>query len=90
MLKDHLPGGKYSNPDESVQAETASVPKTNVISERDFAMLDRQVRLKPNATIIALEAVIMYANNQTQEWVEEQTAGDREKLFSLARKRQNS
>ena len=50
-------------------------------------MLDRQVRLKPNATLIALEAVIMYANNQTQEWVEEQTAGDRDKLFALARKK---
>ena len=46
MLEDHLPGGKYSSPDETVQAETTSVPKTNVISERDFAMLDRQVRLK--------------------------------------------
>ena len=87
MLEDHLPGGKYSSPDETVQAETTSVPKTNVISERDFAMLDRQVRLKPNATLIALEAVIMYANNQTQKWVEEQTAGDREKLFALARKK---
>jgi hypothetical protein len=39
---------------------TPSVPKTNVISERFcHAMLDRQVRLKPNATLIALEAVIM-------------------------------
>ena len=28
----------------------------------------------------------MYANNQTQEWVEEQTAGDRERLFTIARK----
>ena len=50
-------------------------------------MLDRQVCLKPNATLIALEAVIMYANDQTQKWVEEQTAGDREKLFALARKK---
>ena len=87
MLMDHLPGGKYSDPDEKMQAETVSVPKTNAVSERDFAILDRQVRLKPNATLIALEAVIMYANNQTQEWVEEQTAGDREKLFALARKK---
>ena len=50
-------------------------------------MLDRQVRLKPNATLIALEAVIMYANNQTQKWVKEQTVGDHEKLFALARKK---
>ena len=34
MLEDHLPGGKYSSPDETVQAETTSVPKTNIISER--------------------------------------------------------
>ena len=87
MLEDHLPGGQYSDPDENIQAETTSVPKTNNISERDFAMLDRQVRLKPNATLIALEAVIMYANNQTQEWVEEQTTGDCERLFALARKK---
>ena len=29
----------------------------------------------------------MYANNQFKEWVEEQTAGDRDKLFALARKK---
>ena len=49
-------------------------------------MLDRLMHLKPNATLGAIEAVIMYANNQAQEWVEEQTAGDRERLFTIARK----
>ena len=55
MLTDHLPDGNYSDTDKEIQA---SVPKTNVVSERDFAMLDRLMRLKPNATLVAIEAVI--------------------------------
>ena len=43
--------------------ETNSVPKTNVSPERDFAILDRLMSEKPNATYIALEAVILYSHN---------------------------
>ena len=37
-------------------AETKSVSKTNTISEKDFAQLDRFLREKPNASILSLEA----------------------------------
>ena len=34
------------------------MPNTNVISERDFAKLDRLLREKPNATTLCLEGMI--------------------------------
>ena len=40
LLSDHLPGGANDNPCAQVQSETKSVPKTNVVSERDFGQLD--------------------------------------------------
>ena len=49
-------------------AETASLPKVNVISKRDFAQLDRFVREKPNATTLAIESV-MLGNNRTVAWL---------------------
>ena len=39
FVDDHLPGGKYDNPSVQLTAETKSMPKTNVISQRDFAKL---------------------------------------------------
>ena len=50
LLSDHLPGGVHDNPCAQLQEETKSVPKTNVISERDFGQLDRLLCEKPNAS----------------------------------------
>ena len=47
--------------------ETKSTPKTNVISERDFAKFDRLLREKPNATTLSLEGMILFANNQVTQ-----------------------
>ena len=44
LLRDHLPGGELNNPSLQLQEETKSVPKTNTVSERDFAKLDRLLR----------------------------------------------
>ena len=47
MVKDHLTGGKYDlELTDDIVKETASVQKTNTISERDFAQLDRLLREK--------------------------------------------
>ena len=52
LLSDHLPGGVHDNPCTQLQGETKSVPKTNVISERDFGQLDRLLCVKPNASTL--------------------------------------
>ena len=87
LLLDHLPGGKHhSVTDMSVIEEVASVPTTNLAPERDLAILDRLVREKPNASVVALESMILYSHNKTSSWLEKQPLDDRKKLIEVARK----
>ena len=69
LLLDHLPGGIYNESSDlertTLIEETASVPTTNVAPERDFAVLDRMIREKPNARLVALEAFILYSHNKS-------------------------
>ena len=44
LRQDQLPGGKYYTPNESFKKIVANVPKTNKISEADFALLDLLIR----------------------------------------------
>ena len=41
LQHDHLPGGELDNPSLQLQEEIKSVLKTNTVSKRDFAKLDR-------------------------------------------------
>ena len=84
LLIDHLPGGKYVI-DTTLSQETASVPPTNVAPERDFAALDRILREKSNASLVALESLILYSHNKTSQWLQEQKAEDKERLIKAAR-----
>ena len=87
MLVDHLPGGVHQESrDGEYEAQTASVPTTNTVSERDFAMLDRYLREKPNATTLALESLILFNNNKTMAWLEKKDEKEKERIFSAARK----
>ena len=86
MLMDHLPGGEFHNvTDPKLISETKSVPTTNVSSERDFAILDRLMSQKPNATYIALEAVLLYSHNKTASWLDSKPPEERERLIEAAR-----
>jgi len=84
LLKDHLPGGEYHTMTEKMQSQTASVSTTNVASERTFAQLDRQKREKPNASVVAIEGMMLFANNETTEWLSKQTPERRSQLFTSA------
>ena len=86
LLEDHLPGGVLDSPSEELRRETASVPNSNVISERDFAKLDRFLREKPNATTLSLEGLILFSNNKTASWLSTKSVKEREELFKKARK----
>ena len=86
LLVDHLEGGIYNSITDSVLVqEVSSVPTTNVAPERDFAVLDRMVREKPNASTIALEAFVMYSHNKTSLWLQNKTCEERKVLFQAAR-----
>ena len=64
-----------------------NVPSTNMIGKRDFAMLDMLVRQKPSARIASLEAIIMWTNNKTSQWVHSRDEDTRGKLLAEARAR---
>ena len=95
FVEDHLPGGKYDNPSIHLSTETKSMPKTNVISERDFAKLDRLLREKPNATTLCLEGMILFVNklegmilfvnNKTSAWLDSKTVEEKQDLLKKAR-----
>lgn len=69
-----------------VRAESASVLTTNTISERDFAKFDRLLREKPHASTLALEAHILFTNNQTSKWLHNKSAAEKSKMMEDARK----
>lgn len=86
LVADHLPGGEFhgvTNPE--IVKETLSVPKTNISPERDFAILDRLMAQKPNATHIALEALILFSQNKTIDWLRLKSSAERERLLQAAR-----
>lgn len=87
QCKDHLPGGKFWQLDATTQEAFENVPSTNMIGERDFAILDMLIRKKPNARIASLEAVIMWTNNKTSQWVHSLDDDTRGKLLAEARAR---
>ena len=85
LLSDHLPGGVHDNPCAQLQEETKSVPKTNVISERDFGQLDRLLREKPNASTLSLEAMVLFSNNKTAQWLNSKPQAEVKVLLQKAR-----
>ena len=85
LLLDHLPGGKYHVVADTVMVqEIASVSTTNVAPELDFAILDRLMWEKPNASHVALESMILYSHNKTSSWLEKQSHEEKGKLLRMA------
>ena len=85
LLSDHLPGGIYNDSSPQLQIETRSVPKTNTVSEHVFAKLDRLLHEKPNASTLALEAMVLFSNNKTAKWLQSKTKAEVAELMKKAR-----
>ena len=85
MLSDHLEGGKYDKPDQVTAKECKNAPKSNVVPERDFGMLDRLMVMKPNATTMVYEGILLFTKNNTRQWRDNLTPEKRILLLQLAR-----
>ena len=71
LLTGHLPGGKFH----VISAiDTNSVATTNVVNERTFAQLDHLKREKSNASVLAIEGMLLFAINKTAAWLQAQTS----------------
>ena len=88
LLGDHMEGGKFwgKEKDQAFRKETKNVEKSNVKSERDFGMLDYQMKLKPKATDFAIEGIIMFKANKTGDWREKLSEEKKSKFLEIARK----
>ncbi|XP_065647261.1 uncharacterized protein LOC136077007 isoform X2 [Hydra vulgaris] len=82
---DQLSGGKYWNPSNSVSEAASNVPVTNKASESDFAILDLMVRTKPNANVQTIQALTMWSQNQTLEWLNSKSDEERKQLLEYSR-----
>ena len=91
LLEDHIEGGRFWNKeqDKDFRNETKNVEKSNVKAERDFGMLDYQMKLKPKATDFAIEGIIMFKANKTGDWRGKLTDEKRMKFLEIARKSKN-
>ncbi|CAH1242603.1 Hypp6877 [Branchiostoma lanceolatum] len=85
QAEEQLPGGKFWQPTEAEKQKSHHVPTTNVVSERDFAVLDNLLRAKPYASSTACEAYIMWLNNQTSTWLHNLNADEKERIMDYAR-----
>lgn len=49
--------------------QTKSVPKTNTVSERDFGSLGLLLKMKPAASTVCFDTIIMWSNNKSSNWL---------------------
>lgn len=87
LLIDHLPGGVFHDvTDPTITSETLSVQKINIVPERDFAILDRMLLQKPDASHIALESMILFSQNKTSDRLRQKSLKEKERLLQASRK----
>ncbi|CAG2253618.1 unnamed protein product [Mytilus edulis] len=89
FIGDCFPGGKFSVDSaenfENLKNISRNVSTTKIISERDFAHLDRLTREKPNANTIAVEGMILFTNNKTLQWLYSLNPDKKTEVFKIAR-----
>ena len=85
MVKDHLPGGSIYQPDETLHKQSASVIPHNKLPEFIFGVLDRYMHMRPSASTLANEAMIMYSFNKTSHWLDSLTEDKRCDILTEAR-----
>ncbi|KAK6168596.1 hypothetical protein SNE40_019795 [Patella caerulea] len=86
MVPEHLPGGKFWNPDESLMEEVSSAKKHNKLPEFVFGQLDHLISYRPNASLLANEAYIMFSFNKTSTWLRELGEDEKNRLLDESRK----
>lgn len=90
QLKDQLPGGKHANASDKVKKESLSTMKHNKLPEFLFGQLDYIVRSRPNASILANEALILYSFNKTSNWLKKKRNGSSRKRSNVHLKEKKS
>ena len=64
--------------------ETAGTPKENIISERDFAQLDRLLDKSPTTSTIAASGIVCVINNKIPEYLESLSEEEKHEIIQRA------
>ncbi|KAJ8321395.1 hypothetical protein KUTeg_001051 [Tegillarca granosa] len=86
LFSDYIGEGQWAIVPSSKRSSTSSVPKHNKFSETIFGHVDRILREKPNITVIAQEAYIMFCHNKTLDWLNGKCEKERQSLLASARR----
>lgn len=86
MIPEHLPEGQFWETSAAVRKQTSSLMKHNKLPEFIFGQLDHLLSFRPNASVLANEAYLMYAFNKTSEWLRKLPPDEREKIIENSRK----
>lgn len=82
-----LPEGELWDPSSKMLAMAKNVPKHNIISERDMAILDNLLRSKPAASATLIETTVLWVNNKPSIWLDNLTLDERDKALNEAREK---
>ena len=85
QLKSQMPDGEHYMPSQAIMEETKSAPKHNILTERDFAQLDRRVEQKPGISTVSISGRVSFLNNKTSTWLEGLSGEDRSNVMERAR-----
>ncbi|CAC5369474.1 unnamed protein product [Mytilus coruscus] len=90
LLNDFMPTGKYYAPNEEVLDICKSCPSNNISVERLMAKMDNCIVNAPTYNTNSMESVIMFKNNNTQEWLHNKTDVETTEITANARKQNNN
>lgn len=82
-----LPEGELWDPSNKMLEMAKNVPKHNIVSERDMAILDNLLRSKPAASATLIETTVLWVNNKPSIWLDKLTLDERDQALNEARKK---
>ena len=85
--KDHLPGGKYFNPDRKTCAVLSSLAPHNDLTESVFGMNDWLTTILPNMAQSTKTVLIEFSYNKTINWLHKHEKAEKQNLIALAQRR---
>ena len=85
QAEEQLEGGSLSSPSKELKIQISDVPQHNMASERDFALFDNLLRFRPNATVLCIEAIILWVHNKPVKWLQSLPEDVKDQYFKEAR-----
>ncbi|XP_033730479.1 uncharacterized protein LOC117319875 [Pecten maximus] len=86
MVSEHLPGGKFWNVSSATRSAAESALKHNKSPEFIFGQLDHLISYRPNASVLANEAYLLYSYNKTSDWLHNLPDDEKKRVIESSRK----